>query len=525
MVRRLPHGQHLLALVVLLLAALVLPACGGEDETATPSAGGPDPATVVPADAFLYGEVLVRPEGDVEEGARAALRKALGVADPGADLRRLVDRALAEDGDDSSYERDFEPWLGERAGGFVRLPADPSDDEADFAFAFAIADREALEQTIERFRARDDQHPAGAYRGVEYDQEADDEAVYSAIVDELYVGGSLGGVRAAIDASKGERLAETPRFEDAIAEVGEDALASLYFDPRALARQLRTADGVDPQIQQAFRSPRLAEADPVIASLTADEDRIAIEASVGAELAGDDAAEDEAAVTLGELPGDAWLALATPPIGPSVREALDGAGIRKEAARQLRQETGLDLDRDLLDEIGGLGLFVRGTSPLAIGGGILLRTTSDAGARRLVTLLQSIVAGGGVGETRPIQVGGGRGFQLSIPQSPQPIVVLAKGDEIAAGYAASSAQDLLDPTQRLEDDSTAQAAIDSLGEGFVPSFVLLVPPVADLLRALDQLQVADFSQALPYVSAYRSLAVGTQQDDDRTTVRVVATLR
>ena len=180
---------------------------------------------------------------------------------------------------------------------------------------------------------------------------------------------------------------------------------------------------------------------------------------------------------------------------------------------------------DLLQALGGLGLFVRGTSPLDIGGGLLLRTTSDAAARRLVAMAHSLVAAVDLGPTRPINVAGGRGFQLGIQGSLQPIVVIAKGDEVAAGYAASSARDLLDPQERFEDGSAGQAAIESLGDDVTPSFVLLVPPVAGLLRSLHQLQVADLSSVIPYVRAYRSLAIGTQHDDDRTTVRVVAALR
>jgi len=55
--------------------------------------------------------------------------------------------------------------------------------------------------------------------------------------------------------------------------------------------------------------------------------------------------------------------------------------------------------------------------------------------------------------------------------------------------------------------------------------VLIVPPIAALLRTLDQLEVADLAPAIPYVSAYQSLAIGTKRDGDRTTVRIVAALR
>jgi hypothetical protein len=263
----------------------------------------------------------------------------------------------------------------------------------------------------------------------------------------------------------------------------------------------------------------------VTASLTATADEIAIEASGGAQVTDALNGDSDAEVTVGQLPGDSWLALATPPLGPIVRSALAAAGVHDQAAAQVRQNVGLDLDRDLLAPLGGLGIFVRGGSPLDIGGGALLQMTSAAAAQRLLTRIEAIVGAGLGAPTRPLAVSGARGFQVLIPQSPQPIVVLAKGDRLAAGYAASSAQDLLDPQARFDESSDGKAAIDTLGDGYTPSFVLIIPPLAGLLRSLDQLQVADLSSVLPYVDAYRSLAIGTKRDGDRTSVRVVAALR
>lgn len=517
--RRLPHGPRLLALLAL-LAALVAAGCGGDDG----ASAGADPATVAPADAFLYAEVVVRPEGEVEAGASAALRKVLRTDDPGSEIVRLLDEGLSDDDGDLTYAEDVEPWLGERAGGFLLL--DAAEGDPDGAVALAVTDRGALDDLIGRMRDAGDQRAAGSYRGVDYDADRGDDS-YSAVVGDFYVSGTLPALRAAIDASRdGDGLAEASRFEDAQDELPDDAIASLWVDPQALADQLRSVEDVDPQVRRALGSSQLAEADPVVASVTMTADEIAFEASADAELAGDalDAGDDDAA-TVGELPGDAWLALATPPLGPLIRQALDSAGVLDEAAAQLRQGAGLDLDSDLLDALGGLGLFVRGTNPLAIGGGVLIRTTSDAAARRLVTMLESIAGASGLGRPRPVAAGGARGFQIAIPQSPQPIVVLAQGSEIAAGYAISSAQDLLDPQQRFEDSDDGGAAIDSLGEGYEPSFVLLAPPLTELLRSLDQLQVADLSGVLPYLGAYRSLAIGTKRDGDRQTVRAVAALR
>jgi hypothetical protein len=511
--RRLPHGARIaVPLGLLLTLLLVLAGCGGDSSSPT-NAAGPDPATLVPASAALYGEATVRPSGDMKDDVVAAARKVLRVQDPGAELRRLLDKASTTG---VRYERDIAPWLGQRIGGFLIMPGSRSGDP-DWAVALSIADGDAFEAALPRLR-RGDRHDVGSYREISYDADRDGKT-YSARVGDFYVGGSLGGLRAAIDASRGDSLADASRYTDAIDAVPDDALAFAYFDARALAPALARED-VPAVSRRALAG--LAKS-PVVASLTANADQIAIEASGESKLG--DNFSNGAEVTVGQLPGDAWLALATPPLGPIIRTALDSAGVHPQARAQVRANLGLDLDRDLLDPLGGLGLFVRGESPLDLGGGALLQLTDAAAAKRLLTRIQTIVAAGAHVPVRPASAGGARGFQVQIPQSPQPIVVLAEGAKLAAGYAASSAEDLLDPQQRFDESSAGKAAIATLGDGYEPSLVVIVPPVAALLRALDQLEVADFSPAIPYVKAYRSLAVGTKRDGDRTTVRIVAALR
>ena len=195
-----------------------------------------------------------------------------------------------------------------------------------WAVAIAITDHEALEQADERLRDKGDQPVDGTYRGVEYDQGIDDRTGYSATMGDLLVLGSLEGLRASIDAWRGESLADAPRFDEALADITTTRSHRSTSIRGSCARQLRDVEDVDPQIRRAFRSRRLAQANPVTASLTANADEIVLEAVGDAELIGDAIEEDEAAVTVGELPGDAWLALATPPLGPLLRDGARSRG-------------------------------------------------------------------------------------------------------------------------------------------------------------------------------------------------------
>src|SRR5687767_13804241 len=94
------------------LPALVLTACGGDG-----AASGDDPAALAPANVPIYFEAVVRPEGDLREDFLAEAGKVLDAPEPEARLRELVDMAF--EGQDVDYERDLEPWLGERLGLWV----------------------------------------------------------------------------------------------------------------------------------------------------------------------------------------------------------------------------------------------------------------------------------------------------------------------------------------------------------------------------------------------------------------------
>ena len=98
-----------LAVVLLLLALLA--GCGGSGSGA---GDGEDPASAVPANAPLYMEASVRPEGDTRDHALDALGKILQTDDPQAKIDELLEKAFAEaDEPKITYEKDIKPWLGE----------------------------------------------------------------------------------------------------------------------------------------------------------------------------------------------------------------------------------------------------------------------------------------------------------------------------------------------------------------------------------------------------------------------------
>ena len=72
-------------------AALLVAGCGGGGGT-TASFTGPDPASVTPADAPIFAEALVRPEGDQKDAVDSALSKLLATDDPGSLITDQLDQ-------------------------------------------------------------------------------------------------------------------------------------------------------------------------------------------------------------------------------------------------------------------------------------------------------------------------------------------------------------------------------------------------------------------------------------------------
>ncbi|MDO8209253.1 DUF3352 domain-containing protein [Conexibacter sp. CPCC 206217] len=523
------RSRRLAAALLLLLATVVLAACGGSgDDNSQAAAPSDGPATLAPPNATVYGEILVRPSGDVEAGIVTAARRMLRVDDPGRELRRLFDEQT--DGQRGVFTREIDPWLGSTIGGFLLIENAAQTESPDGAVIADVRDRDAAQAAIDRLLADRDLQRGGTYEGVDYSVDSRDDS-WTGLIDDFFVVGTAEGFRAAVVASRGRSLADEDRFTTAADELADDRLAWAYVEPAGIARLIsdqaeQQAQQLDPEFRRAFEQQqdqidRALGSEPITASLTARADQVVFDVSSGsAELPQN---EGDGAVAIGDLPGDAWAAFATPLLGDLISRTLRQAGQYDEAARAVRQLTALDLDSDVLGWLGGIAAFVRGTSPLDIGGGIVIGSGDPAASQRFVGRLERIV--GGLGLPTTPTTGAGRGFQLKLPTFPQPIVVLAQDDKVVLGLGVASTRDALDPDEKLDDTEPGKSAIASLGDDFKPAFVLVPEPMITLLRALGLDSDPDFQSALPYLTAYRSIVAGSKQDDGRTTGRLTLNLQ
>ena len=518
-------AHRLGSVVVALFAAAALAACGGDDG----EEGGP--ASLVPASAPAYVEIAVQPEGEAADDAEAALGKVTGSDDPGGDIVALLERGSREEGDtDFDFSEDIEPWLGERMGLY------PSSLRGDTETTLVIETTDpdaALESVREQEDATGEEQE---HDGHTFELDSDGDAF--GIVDDFLVFGPPAGFREVVDtAGDSDALADESKFQDSVESLPDDRLAMLYAVPRTFIEAI-PANEIDPQGKEILLEAMGESGDePVLGDLTASAEAVTLEFSASG--AGVDTEQSE---LLGRVPADSWLAFAFADIGEAVQRSVEQTaeagvpGLNAETlGREIRAETGIDLEREVIPALGDAAVFVQGTSEQSLGGALVIESKdAEASAQLLGKVEDLITAQSGAGfEVEPLaSTSGDQGFRVTptestesaasvVPEATQPITVIQRDDRIVAGYGGEAVNQALEPqgVQPLEGNATYKSASEAVGELGIDAFVSFAP----LLQLIEGAGVADdpdYAEAKPYLDALSFLALGTGSEDDRGIVRL-----
>jgi hypothetical protein len=497
------------AIALAACAALLVAGCGG-------GGGSSDQlASLAPADAPVYLESVIRPEGEQSDAINSLASRVGGIDDPGVRIVEQLDATLAQSGEDVTYEGDIAPWLGDRAGIFFQsFASDPP-----FAVVFETTDSGAAQDFLEQVTGSFHGIERPSYNGVQYFEGAGEDGPFAAgVVDGFLVFGSLDAFKAAVDASDGSSLADSSNFEDGVSAVSADNLGLGYVDS-SQAIQAITAT-MDPLEAQALK-PLLATlgSGPVTFSVSATSDEASVDVSLpsgAAQLAGGDLA--------GRAPADAWFAIGVPGVGEALQNALDavpsipGVGSIED---QLKEETGVD-PQDVVSWMqGGYG-FVSGTSEKTIAvGGVVESSDQQASADAIAKLRKRFQADVDAKLGPPPQ-GADEGFSATAPESPQGIEVGQFGDHVVGALGPGQpAENALHPDSPLADDPSFQAGEDALGSGFSPLAFVSLAPFFVVAEKGGQASDPDYLAAKPYLQKLDYLIMGTSSDGDRTTLRFV----
>jgi hypothetical protein len=446
--------------VLAVLVAGVGAGCGTSGDTA-------DPAAIVPARAPVYLEATVAPEGELRDDALAAGRKLLDTNDPEARLRELLrDRGKG----------DVEPWLGERVAAFA-LPSTRGAHES--AVIATTSDPDAAREYVQAQGSKTERH-----RDVELRLSADGTAY--ALVEDQVVGGQPAAVRAAIDASKGDSLAESDSFKKAFDRVGgEEGIARAYLAPRTLLERSGLQSGAPGAgMLGSLASGALTGALPsaVAARFHADGDAIRADvASVGGAQPGEPADPD----FLAGLTGKAWLAAGIGEVGPRLKQQLGALGGSEAMLGLLSAQAGLDIEKDLLGWMGQGAVFVTGTDRDSLGGALVVRSKDPAATRAAIPKLSGLIGrfANGV-TTTPLRASGvDAGFTLRPPGATQAVHVAAAGDLFVIALGDDALREAISPSSKLGDDASFRQAAATLGDDLAPTAYVAVQRLAELASA------------------------------------------
>jgi Protein of unknown function (DUF3352) len=497
-----------LLLTMLTLSAATLTACGSSDEAASSS----ESASLVPTDAVVYAEATIKPEGDTKQQLEDLLAKFPGGNDIGTKITDAIDKSAADDDAKITYKDDIEPWLGEQAALFVGGFGVGSEPR-DIGVLVATDDEQAALDAVKKSEPKVKQ---ASYEGVDYLTFKDDDGDPTAAgtLDGQLVLGTVSGFKAVVSASKGDGLAGTDRYKQALEDASDDRLGLVYVDMKAIADLVARMPGGGQQVLKSLKGLDK----PIVATVSADADGAEIAAT--AEAAGNPfgVVAGTGSDLVGNVPADAWLAIGQPDLGKTLDAQVDQLqstlGSRDQIEQQLRAATGLSLD-EAIGWLGDFAIFVRGESVDELNGALVAETTNPANSAKVLQAVQRLARSTNDGtQVRPLGIPGD-GFQLTSPDLPQPVYAYQRDGHVVIAYGEAAAKDALDPSSKLVDSSEFKAASDSLGEGYNASTYVAIAPILQLIESTPAADEAEWADVKRYLEPLGALVSGAKEDGDK----------
>jgi Protein of unknown function (DUF3352) len=465
-------GRAVPVLLALVLVALAMAACGEGESPSSQLAG------LTPPDAPLYVEGAVRPSDDQREAIESLTSSVAGISDPGELLEAEVETVLG--GSDLTFTKDIEPWLGHRAALFVRSfeTSRALGGMPDVAAAVEVADADAATEFIDDLAEGGlFSGPSRSYEGHTYLSESDTGGSVIGLVGDALVVGTEGSLKAAVDASSGESLADSEAFDTGIGALPGDPLLTAYVDLDTALDATVEAGGTSAASAAAARglmSPLFEE--PIAAGLEVLPDGVDLDVA----LATGEGLATRATPLLESVPGDAWFAWGFSDAGETAKGAVakleaasaeTGRGDLRpgSVAREVRAVTGLNLSRDVLSLVGDAAVFIRGVGERDLEFGADLEVTASGSAMRTlgsartaIGELPGTVVGPPLGDVEA-------GFSAT-GSSGSGAINVAHGEDLIRVALASSPRPIESEAMAgtLSDDETFHAAIDALSEEFSP---------------------------------------------------------
>ncbi len=502
-------------MLLVALVALLVSACGGG------GGGGGALADLAPAETPVYIEGTIQPEGELSENVQALAQKLAGVEDLGGLIVEELEQSSLDSGEPVDFEKEVEPWLGEKAAVF--LPEFDGNDFTGYGVAIETTDSGAAQEFV------DNHHDEGAeeasFEGADFWVEEDGNAV-GMIDDAVVVAEDEAAFKAAVEASEGEALGAQENFESAMENGSEGSLADVFVDVGSL---LESSGGVSgAETEQLLESAGIDPTDATaVASLVPGSDQIEIDVSTNV----GESEPADASKLLESLPGGSFAAFATANFGKQLEQAIDSIDeqgvpgeIEPGELKEVMSAIGIDLDK-LAGSFKEVGLFAQGNTENNLTGALVI-TTSGSEAQEFVAQIGKLLRVSGTPGVTFLS-GKATGFSVRSPElGSKPVVVAAQGDRIAISYGAAASTQALTAGQSatLAEDPAFKEAKEALGGTPISGFVDGPAALALIENLIPADEQASFEEARPYLDKMAYAAIGAGSSGDLTTSKIIVGL-
>jgi hypothetical protein len=506
--------------VLLALAAVLVAGCGGGGD----SDPGKSPAEASPPDASVFVEASIHPSGEAADNIDALAQKIAGVDNVGGLLVEELEREAKEEGEEFDFEKEVEPWLGEKAGIFLR--GYDGENFKAIGAAAQVEDEGEAESFIEDHADEDEgKLEEGSYEGVDFKQ-MEDGTTFGFTEGLLLFGQREGNFKEAVDALDGENLASQDKFTEAADEAPDGSIATVYTDIGGLIEE--AGEQIPPETQAGFELMGIEpKGSTALISLVPNSD--SIEMDVSSNLGTGTATGGDASDLLGSLPAGSVFAAATPEFGKSIEQVvdtLDEQGIPGEVPphqfKKALSQSGVDIE-SILGSLGGLGFFVEGNSEQNIGGAVVIESTNSSEASNTVKNLGLLLRSSGTPGVTAFNENGASGF--SIPNDElggKPIVIAVAGGKIAIGLGPKSvAAALSGKAGTLADDADFKAAKSALGSTPISAYVSGKSALTLIEAVTSPLEQEELVEVKPYLEKMSYLAIGAASSGDQSSAKLI----
>lgn len=512
-----------IVVLAVLATALVAAACGGGGD----SDSGKDPADVAPPGASVFIEATVQPEAEIAENVDSLAEEIAGIDNVGALISEELEKAAADEGEQLDFEKEVQPWLGEKAGLF--LQEYDGDDFNGAGGVLQVTDEGEAEDFVNaKVDEGDENFEDDSYEGVDF--RSDEEGSSFGFTEGLLLYAQSEDIfKQMVDALDGENLASVEAFADAGDEAVDGSVGDVYVDIGALIQE--AGQGIDDETRLGFELLGIEpEGSTALISLVPGAETL--ELDISSNLTSGTLAGGDASALLGSLPAGSFGAIATPEYGKALQgmiDQIDENGIPGEIPpHQFKRglaQAGIDLDA-IAGSIGDVGVFVEGNSERNLGGALVIESKDSNEARNTVKNLGLLLRAGGVPGITAVQEGGLSGFSIRDDEiGPKPLVVAAGGSKIVVSYGPKAAAAAIsEKAGTLADDPTFKEAQSALGETPISGFVD-GPAALSLFETIaSPLEQAELEVAKPYIEKLGYLAIGGSSSGESTTAKVIAGL-